>query len=114
MPSSACRAVRYSMLSSRMPCPTTVGGVSGKSSFTDLSGPRTCHLCIRMCAPRSPLDPPQPRQRFVLPGPIAVKDQHRKAPLAFLFRADMTDNAVNGEGIAPLVEALNNNDAPAG
>jgi hypothetical protein len=51
--------------------------------------------------------PPEPRQRLILIGAILLRRQHREAPLAFLFAADEADDAVDVEGIAPLVQTPN-------
>src|SRR5207248_3433930 len=48
--------------------------------------------------------PPEPRQRLILIGAILPRRQHCEAPLAFLFAADKADDAVDIEGIAPLVQ----------
>jgi hypothetical protein len=48
--------------------------------------------------------PPVPRQRLILIGAILPRRQHCEAPLAFLFAADKADDAVDIEGIAPLVQ----------
>src|SRR5437868_9699144 len=35
----------------------------------------------------------------------SFRRQHREAPLAFLFAPDIADDTVDGEGIAPLIQA---------
>src|SRR4030095_10790486 len=59
-------------------------------------------------------DPPEPRQRVVLLGSIVLWYQDCEPPLAFLFATDKADDAINGEGIAPLIQALNNDIAITG